>query len=186
MSSHSPVRQSQDAMEHRHPLRRNSRVATILESTDDLRDIETHAVDWKLPITHHKYFVTTAECQSPTDETYECHPPSPLLHELIQETPQDVSPSGKVHVSWPIEAQMPHYVHGVHCARRAPVSEIESPPISCTKSRDDCYVPSEVHRRGTPVLSMAHPRRPHHSACEAVGYMPPMWYSWESESPISE
>ena len=173
-------------MEHRRLSRRNSRVATILESTDDLRDIETHAVDWKLPITLHEHFVTTAECHSPIEETHECHSPSPLLHEIVRETPQAISSSGMVHVSWPTEAQMPHCVHCMHYARGTPLNEMESPPISCTKSRDDCCIPSETLQRETPIISVAHPDRHHNSTCEAVGYIPPPWDLWESESPISE
>lgn len=61
----------------------------ILESTDDLSDIDLHVVDWKLPPTHHDYSCLLGPGgHSPIDETHECHDPSPLMHEM--EETQDV------------------------------------------------------------------------------------------------
>ena len=169
--------------EPRRRSRRDSRVSDILESVhDEIRHTDTHAVDRKSPITHHKHFVSTAECHSPIEDGHECHPPSPLLHEAVRKTRPHITPSLEGHISWPAEAQMPHCVH---CAKGTPAGDRASPTVSCTKSQDDCCTGSEAIQGQTPILSVAHPHR-HHQTCEAVGIMPPLWDSWESESSISE
>lgn len=178
-----PLDNSHQTMEHRRQSRRNSRVSSILESVDDdVRHTDTHAVDWELPIAHYEHFLPTVDCHSPIEDSHECHPPSPLSHEIVQETRPHITPSLGRHISWPAEAQMPHCVH---CAKRTPAGGLESQTISYTKSQDDCCIRSEVVQGETPILSVAHPHR-HHQTCEAVGIMPPLWDSLESESSISE
>ena len=70
----SPSSSSSHGTEHSHHQRHSSRVTTLLDSMSDLRDIDTKVNDWKLPDPHHP--------SSSTDNIHECHPHSPLVHEL--------------------------------------------------------------------------------------------------------
>lgn len=168
MNTH-PLDDSHQTMEHRRQSRRNSRVSSILESVDDeVRQTDTHSVDWELPIAHYEHFVPTVNCHSPIEDSHELHPPSPLLHEVVRETCPHITPSLERHISC--------------CARKTPDGGVECPTVSCTKSQDNCCIRSESIQGETPILSVAHPHR-HHQTCEAVGIMPPLCDSWESEVP---
>ena len=74
MNQTSPSPSSSHGTEHSHHQRHSSRIATMLDSMSDLRDIDTKVNDWKLPDLHRS--------SSSTDNIYECHAHSPLVHEL--------------------------------------------------------------------------------------------------------
>ena len=74
MNQKSPSHSSSDGTEHSHHQKHSSRIATLLDSISDLRDIDTKVSNWKLPEPHHP--------SSPSDNTHECHAHSPLVHEF--------------------------------------------------------------------------------------------------------